>query len=109
MGQSSLSFASRNARSVLSLAFLVWFTIVSVIALSLHGAPAQAFSSPRSPLDVPRTLVVDRSPLPAPARAAAMEAQEAPRQPVWRLILGIGLIAMGVALFVGGSIFLMRR
>jgi hypothetical protein len=112
-----------RARPVTGLAFLVLCTILVVALVATVDGQAAALWSPLSPLASPLSATPDASrveeslsPTAQPTRAAQTEAAqaapasaEAKRSPAWRSPLGIGLIALGLALVIGGVFWLVRR
>ena len=127
-----------GARPVTGLAFLVLFTMLVLALVAKVDDRVSAWWSPLSPLESPVTPTLNTSPaeesltptarppeatqakvtqteptladpVQTEATGAAPGLSEAKQGPAWRSLLGIGLVALGLGLVIGGVFWLARR
>jgi hypothetical protein len=111
---------SGNARSAVGLAFLALLAVLLAGALTLPGKQVLAFSSPGSPLAAPASPIRGSAKGPGtPTSTGVAETRvqsfvpipasmSAKPSPGWPLPLGIGLVVLGLALIIGGLLYLLR-
>jgi hypothetical protein len=107
------AFHGNRTRPVLGLVLLVCCALWAATVLGGHAPPALAFSSPNSPLGTASSSPLDvvRAPLIANAAPDAAVQESAPSQEggAWRVPVGVGIVILGLALVVGGLVYLLRH
>ena len=106
MAQGMVKFEHRKARLGSDLAFLVLATFLALVLVSGGDERALAFVSPQSPLP-PAGDQAHRS-LSVPV-VNSSGAEPGWLGTVWRVRVGGGLIVLGVALVIGGVLWITDR